>query len=110
MDRCKRDTYPAMFTSEGVTGVINVQVSVKGRGVIEYTSHGQCGSNVSRAHDHVTLASTSALGNRVGVSFDLEDKSLELLNRPATVGVNVEVKEHRQVATYGEQHLAQQSR
>ena len=43
-------------------------------------------------HDHVTLSSTSSLCDAVCISLDLENKSLELLNRPATVGVNVEVK------------------
>ena len=54
--------------------------------------HGQSGGNVCGAEDHVALATTSALCNRVGVSFDLEDQTFELLNRPATVGVGVEVE------------------
>ena len=79
-------------TSEGVTGVINVQVSVQSRGVVKYTSHGESRSNVSGAKDRVALSSTSSLCNRVGVSFDLEQQSLELLNTPASVGVDVEIE------------------
>jgi hypothetical protein len=79
-------------TSEGVTSVINVQVSVESRGVIEYTSHGQSGSNVCRAENHVALPSTSSLCDCVCIALDLEDQTLELLNRPTTVGVNVEVE------------------
>ena len=79
-------------TSEGVTGVINVKVSVEGRGVIKYTCHGEGGSNVCGAEDDVALSSTSSLCDSVRISLDLEQKSFELLNRPATVGVNVKVE------------------
>ena len=98
-DRCRHDTY-LQNTSEGVTSVINVKVGVQSRGVVEYACHGQSGSNVCGAEDHVALASTSALCNRVSISFDLEDQTLELLNRPATVGVNVEVEGTSQLATF----------
>ena len=79
-------------TSEGVTGVINVQVSVECRGVVENTSHGQCRRNVSRAHDDVALSATSSLCDCVSITLDLEQETLELLNGPTTIGVNVEVE------------------
>ena len=79
-------------TCEGVASVINVQVCVECRGVIENTSHGQCRSNVCRAHDDVALSSTSSLCDCVCITLDLEQETLELLNRPATVGVDVEVE------------------
>ena len=79
-------------TSEGVTRVINVQVSVECRGVVEYTSHGQCRSNVCRTQDDVTLSATSSLCNAVCITLDLEQETLELLNTPTTVGINVEVE------------------
>ena len=80
-------------TSEGITSVVNLQVGVKGGGVIEYTSHGQSGSNISRSQDDVTLPSTSSLGDAVCISLDVEQETLELLNRPTTVGVNIQVEE-----------------
>ena len=79
-------------TSEGVTGVVNVQVSVECRGIIQNSCHGECGSNVCRAEDHVALSSTSLLGDSVCFALDLEQETLELLNTPASVGVNVEVE------------------
>ena len=79
-------------TCEGVTSVINVQVCIECRGVIKYTSHGQCGSNVCGTQNHVALSSTSSLCDCVRISLDLENKTFELLNRPTTVGVNVKVE------------------
>ena len=69
-----------------------VAVTRKSRGVIQNTCHGQCRSNVSRTDEDVTLSTTSLVTNRVHIAFDLEEESFELLNRPATVGINVEVK------------------
>ena len=80
-------------TSEGVTSVVNVEVGVQGRGVIKYTSHGQSGGNVCGAEDHVALSSTSSLGDSVRFALDLEKQTFELLNRPTTVAVNVEVED-----------------
>ena len=54
--------------------------------------HGQCRRNVSRAHDDVALSATSSLCDCVRISLDLEQKTLELLNRPTSVGVDVQVK------------------
>ena len=54
--------------------------------------HGQCRRNVSRAHDDVALSSTSSLCDCVRISLDLEQETLELLNRPSAVGVDVEVE------------------
>ena len=79
-------------TSEQVAGVVNVQVSVQSRGVVQNTCHGQGRSNVSRADDQVALSATSLLSDGVAVALDLEQQTLELLNAPATVGVNVEVE------------------
>ena len=79
-------------TSEQVTLVVNVQVSVQSGGVVKNTCHGECRSNVSRTDDQVTLATTSLLGDGVTVTLNLEQKTLELLNAPATVRVNVEVE------------------
>ena len=79
-------------TSEQVALVVDVQVSVQSRGVVQNTCHGEGGSHVSRTDDQVALPSTSLLGDSVTVSFDLEQKTLELLNTPATVGVDVEVE------------------
>ena len=79
-------------TSEQVAGIINVQVSVESRGVIQNTSHGEGGSHISRADDHVTLASTSELGNSVTISLDLEQQTFELFNRPSTVGIEIQVE------------------
>ena len=79
-------------TSKQVTGVVNVQVSVEGRGVIKYTSHRQSGGNVCGADDHVALSSTSELCDCVTISLDLEQKSFELLNGPTTIGINIQVE------------------
>ena len=79
-------------TSKGVASVINVEVAVQSRGVVEYACHGQCGGNVCRAEDHVALSSTSSLCDCVSIALDLEDKTLELLNRPSSVGIGVEVE------------------
>ena len=79
-------------TSEGVTGVINVQVSVQSRSVVQNTSHGQSRGNICRAEDHVALSATSSLGDSICFALDLEKQTFELLNRPATIGVNVEVE------------------
>ena len=80
-------------TSEGITSVVNLEVGVQGRGVIEYTSHGQSRGDISRSHDDVALPSTSSLGDAVCISLDVEQETLELLNAPATVGVNIQVEE-----------------
>ena len=90
-DRCRHDTYLAehqrrCYQCHQRSGCVEC------RGVVEYTCHGQSGSNVCRAEDHVALSSTSSLCNCVSISLDLEDQTLELLNRPTTVGVNVEVE------------------
>ena len=83
-------------TNQGAGGVVNAGQGVvtrQSRGVIENTSHTQCRSNVSRADQDVALPATSLLTDCVSISFDLEQETLELLNRPATVGVNVEVED-----------------
>ncbi len=54
-------------TSEGVTSVINVQVSVECRGVVEYASHGQCRCNVGGTHEYIALSSTSSLCDCVSI-------------------------------------------
>ena len=56
------------------------------------SAHGQSRRNVGTGHDDVTLSATSSLCDRVSVTLDLEQETLELLNRPATVGVNVKVE------------------
>ena len=61
--------------------------------------HGQSGSNVCGAEDDVALSSTSSLCNAVCITLDLEQETLELLSRLATVGVDVEV-ELAAVATF----------
>ena len=50
-------------------------------------------NNISRADQDVALPATSLLTDCVSISFDLEQKTFELLNRPTTVGVNVEVED-----------------
>ena len=61
------------------------------QGVIENACHGEGEANVCRV-DSVALSTTSSLCDCVCIALDLEDKSLKLLNTPASVGVNVEVK------------------
>ena len=81
---------------QGAGGVVNASEAVVTRqcgGVIQDACHAKCRSNVSGADQDVTLAATSLLTDRVCISFDLEEKTLEFLNRPATVGVNVEVED-----------------
>ena len=49
-------------------------------------------NNISRGDDGVALPSTSLLGDCVCIALDLEQQTLELLNTPPTVRVNVEVE------------------
>ena len=81
-------------TSKSAAVVIREKVAVarQCRGVVKNTSHGQSRCHISRADEDVALPATSFMTDCVHVSFDLEEKTFELLNRPTTVGVNVEVK------------------
>ena len=90
-------------SSKGVAGVVNVQVRVQRRGVIQDSSHGQSGSNVCGTQNHVALSSES-VGWIAFVTLDLEQKSFELLNRPTTIGVNVQV-EHTSSCGVGDNTL-----
>ena len=77
-------------SSKGVAGVVNVQVRVQSQ-VIQDSSHGQ---STKRLREHrimlLPLSSTSPLGVKIPSSFGT--KSFELLNRPTTIGVNVQVE------------------
>ena len=83
-------------TNQSAGGIVNTSQSVvarQSRGVIKNTSHTQSRSNVSRADQDVALPATSLLTDCVSIALNLEQETLELLNRPATVGVNIEVKD-----------------
>ena len=82
-------------TSEGVTSLINLEtvVAFESRSIVELTSSSKCRCNVSRAHDNVALPSTSLSCDCVSITLDLEHETLELLNRPTSIGVNVHVED-----------------
>ena len=80
-------------TSERSACVVNIEVvAVKSRSVVENTSHLQSGCDIRRADQDVTLTTTCCLSNLVSFAFNLEHQALELLNRPTTVSVDVEVE------------------
>ena len=68
-------------------------VTSKSRSVVEYTCHTESRNNISRTDQDVALPATSLMTDCVSISLNLEQKTFELLNRPATVGVNVEVED-----------------
>ena len=72
MDRCRLCTYRCRVPAKVLPVSSTVQVSVECWGVIQNTSHGESGSNVSGAKDDVALSSTSSLCDRVSISLDLE--------------------------------------
>ena len=68
-------------------------VTTQSRCIVKNACHTECRNNISRSDQDVALPATSLLTDCVCISFDLEQKTLELLNRPTTIGVNVEVED-----------------
>ena len=68
-------------------------VTTQSRSVVKNACHAEGRNNISRSDQDVALPATSLLTDCVSISFDLEQKTFELLNRPTTVGVNVEVED-----------------
>ena len=82
-------------TNQSAGGIINTSqsvVTVQSRGVIQNACHAKCRSDISGADQDVALPATSLLTDCVSISFDLEQETFELLNRPSAVGVNIEVE------------------
>ena len=82
-------------TNQSAGGVIGNEtvVTSKSRSVVKNACHTESRSNISRTDQDVTLATTSLLTDCVSISFDLEQETFELLNRPATVGIDIEVED-----------------
>src|SRR5690606_2386668 len=79
--------------SEGVAGVVNLQVvAVQSRGVVQNACHLKCRSDVRGADQDVALTTTGCLRDSVSFTLQLEVQTLELFNRPTTVGVDVKVE------------------
>ena len=82
-------------TNQSAGGIVNTSQSVvtcESGGVIQNACHAKCRSNVSGADQDVTLATTSLMTDSVSIALNLEQETLELFNRPATVGIDIEVE------------------
>ena len=80
--------------NQGGGGVVGDEtvVTSQSRSVVENASHAESRDDISRSDQDVALPATSLMTDCVAISFNLEQKTFELLNRPATVGIDIEVE------------------